>query len=193
MLSSFISSRTRRSILSQFLSNVEKKYYVRQLAVILNISVGSLHRELNNLEKSGILVSENLGNLRLFHVNKTSPIFKELKDIVFKTDGIQGALENALKGIKGIKIVFIYGSFARKEERADSDIDLFIAGSFLEDDLVSAVSGLEGKFDREINYTIYSIGELRKKIKEKSSFILEVLGGRKIFIIGSQKDINELG
>lgn len=190
MLGTLISSKTKRLILNQFLSHPDKKLYLRQIAAGLGISVGTAHRELNKLEENGILLSENLGNLRLFSVNKASPIFHELKQIIFKTEGIQGALEKVFGKIKGVKAAFIYGSFARGKENINSDVDLFIAGNIDEDDLVSRISELERKFQREFNYTIYSPRELKGKMKKKDSFVSEVLSGQKIFIFGRQKDLD---
>jgi DNA-binding transcriptional ArsR family regulator len=88
MLNALIASKTKRAILKQLLTNSEKKYYVRQMASILDMSVGTIHRELIKFEKNSILKSENIGNLRFFSANKSNPLFKELKQIIFKTEGI---------------------------------------------------------------------------------------------------------
>ena len=191
MLNSLISSKTKREILKQFLSNTEKRYYIRQLAVILGLSVGTLHRELNRLEKSGILGSERVGNLRFFYANKYSPVFQELKQIIFKTEGIKGSLVEALRPVNGVKAAFIYGSFAKDEERVDSDIDLFLVGKISEDDLILKISKLEDEFQREINYTIYSPAEFKEK-KAESSFVQEVLREPKIFVAGTQEVLDGL-
>ena len=84
MLTALISSKIRRAILKQVLNHPEDKYYVRQLATMLVVSVGSLHKELIKLEKEGILKSEFLGNLRLFYANKQYFLYKEIKQIITK-------------------------------------------------------------------------------------------------------------
>lgn len=192
MLSSLISSGTRRKILTQFLSHPDEKYYVRQLAVILGVSVGTIHRELIRLQGSGILNSDNVGNLRFFRVNKASPVFKELKQIIFKTEGVQGRLKAELKNLKGLKTAFIYGSFAKGEENAHSDIDLFLLGDISEDELIQKISGLEGEFDREINFTIYTVSDFKKEMKRGGSFLSDVIKNPKIFLLGSMDVLNEL-
>lgn len=189
MLDALISSKTKRAILKQFFSNPDEKYYIRQLAVILNISVGTIHRELIKLEKSGILESEPIGNLRFFCINKKNPLFAELKQIVFKTEGVKGRMEAELNRIKGISTAFIYGSFAKGEEKGNSDIDLFLVGNINEDELIKKISGLEGEFNREINYTIYTKEEFKKEIENKNSFILEVLKEPKIFLVGKEDEL----
>lgn len=189
MLNTLISSKTKRAILKQFLSHIDEKYYVRQLAAILGLSVGTLHRELVKLEKSGILTSQNIGNLRFFQVNKNNPLFKELKQIIFKTEGVQGRAAGELKKVSGIKTAFIYGSFAKEKENASSDIDLFLIGDIVEDKLIPRISFLEGEFSREINYTIYTPEEFHKQKQRGNSFVLEVITGPKIFLIGEESDL----
>ena len=192
MLSSLISSGTKRKILTQFLSHPDDKYYVRQLAAVLGISVGTIHRELVRLQASGILDSDNVGNLRFFRVNKASPVFKELKQIIFKTEGVQGRLEVKLKSLKGLKAAFIYGSFAKGEENAHSDIDLFLFGDFSEDELIPKISELEGEFDREINFTIYTALDFKKEMKKDNSFLKDVIKNQKIFLVGNIGVLNGL-
>jgi predicted nucleotidyltransferase len=153
------------------------------------MSVGTVHRELVKFKESGILNSENLGNFRFFFVNKKNPLFNELKQMIFKTEGIKGRLEQELSGVKGIKAAFIYGSFAKDEERSDSDIDLFLIGDIDEDELISKISSLEKEFIREINYTIYTQREFKKEKKNKNSFVLEVIGDPKIFLTGGSSDL----
>lgn len=189
MLEALISSKTKRDILKRFLSNPDEKCYVRQLATILNSSVGTIHRELIKFEKSGILRSERIGNLRFFYINKTNPLFEELKQMVFKTEGVKGRMGIELRKIEGIKAAFIYGSFAKEEKRGDSDIDLFLIGDIDENKLIPKISILEGEFNREINYTIYTAKELKKEKKNKNSFILEVLKEPKIFLTGNKNDL----
>lgn len=189
MLEALISSKIKRAILKEFLLNPEEKYYIRQLAVIINSSVGTVHRELIKFEKNNILKSEYIGNLRFFYINKENPLFEELKEMVFKTEGIKGRMERGLNNIKGIKIAFIYGSFAKKEQGGYSDIDLFLVGDINEDELVPKIGELEKEFNREINYTIYIAKELKKEKKNKNSFILEILKGPKIFLLGDESDL----
>ncbi len=189
MLNVLISSKTKRAVLKQFLSNPEQKYYIRQLAVILKISVGSIHRELIKFEKNGILNSQNIGNLRFFYVNKTNPLFRELKQLIFKSEGIKGSLKESLNDIQGLKIAFIYGSFAEGKERSDSDVDLFLLGKPDEDRLVRKISDLESEFNREINYTIYTEPEFKKEKQKRNSFILDVIKRPKIFIKGTKNDL----
>ncbi|UCB57656.1 MAG: hypothetical protein JSV30_03485 [Candidatus Omnitrophota bacterium] len=162
MLEALISSKVKRNILKKFLLNPDERYYIHQLAAILKASVGTIHRELIKFEKSGILASEKTANARFFYINQKNPLFKELRQIVFKTEGVRDRVESELNGVKGIRLVFVYGSFGR--EREDSDIDLFLIGSNIdENELRPKISKLKKDFNREINYTIYGTRQLKKE------------------------------
>ncbi|MFH1259448.1 MAG: hypothetical protein ABII74_06535, partial [Elusimicrobiota bacterium] len=117
-------SKTRKELFRLYFTNPDHEYYLRELEKLFNIPVSMIRKELVNLEEDGIFVSKKKANLVYYFLNKSYPLFEELKSIVFKTIGIQGLLKEIIQKIKGIEVAFIYGSFAKKEENAKSDIDL---------------------------------------------------------------------
>jgi predicted nucleotidyltransferase len=98
-------------------------------------------------------------------------------------------LHNILEKFKGKSQTFIYGSFAKGEEREGSDIDLLIIGEVDEDKLIEEVGRLERKLQREINYAIYGKEDFNKKKKEGNFFILDILKEKKIFLIGDENGL----
>ncbi|MBU1863176.1 MAG: nucleotidyltransferase domain-containing protein [Candidatus Omnitrophica bacterium] len=141
------------------------------------------------LEKDGIFISQKKGNLCYYSLNKAYPLFEELRSIVFKTIGIQGVLSKMLRTIPNIDSAFIYGSYAKNETHAGSDIDVFIVGSPNEDVIVEKINALEKKLKRDINYSIYPHTDFMKKKKARDSFIKDVLSNDKIFLIGTSNDL----
>jgi len=188
-VSRLFKSKTRKAIFSLYFSNPEAEYYLRELERALSIPVSMIRKELLQLEKEGVFVSHKKGNLVYCRINKTYPIFAELKSIVFKTIGIQGALKEVIGKIKNIEIAFVYGSFAKNSENAVSDIDLFIVGNPNEDKLVREINCIEKTVKREINYTLYTMEEFKKKKRVKDSFVLDLLENPKIFLIGDKNDL----
>jgi predicted nucleotidyltransferase len=98
-------------------------------------------------------------------------------------------LKEIFKKIKGVEVTFIYGSFAKKEEDIRSDIDLFIIGRIDDSKLIRGIRRLEDILKREINYSLFTRDEFKKKIKEKDSFIMDILENPKIFIVGDKSDL----
>lgn len=188
-ISSLFKSKTRKALFILYFTTPEADYYLRELERTLDIPVSMIRKELMRLEEEGVFVSSKKGNLLYYRINKSYPLFAELKSIVFKTIGIQGLLKEALEKIKDIHAAFIYGSFARSAENAASDIDLFVIGNPDEDRLVREIAGIEKAVKREINYALYTRDEFEKKKSAKDSFILGLLEKPKIFLVGDKNDL----
>ena len=185
MLSALINSKTKRAILKQILSNPDDKFYVRELSALLDISVGTIHRELVKFENGEILKSEKRGNLRFFFANKSNPVFKELKQIIFKTEGIEGSLREIVSRYRGITLSFIYGSYAKNKEIRTSDIDLFLVGKFPINEFTGKIRSMENTVNREINFSHYSQKEFAKESSKNGSFLNIILKDKIIILKGS--------
>ena len=98
-------------------------------------------------------------------------------------------LKESLKNINGIEYAFIYGSFAKGEEKETSDIDLFIIGKVDEGKLIDEANKLEKKLQREISFTLHEKSDFEQKKKEGNPFILEVIKERKMFLIGDKSEL----
>ena len=181
-------SKIRRDILTLFFGNPSKKYYVRQIERLLGYSVGSIGRELKKFKKDDLFLTEKTGNLVYYKLNQEHPLYEELKSIVMKSSGIVQRLKEALLSFVNIDVAFIYGSFASGGAKSSSDIDVMIIGDVESSDVVSSLSELEIKFDREINFTLYTKKEFLEK-KDKIGFLKDVMEGNKIPLIG---DIDEI-
>jgi len=188
-ISKIFRSKTRKELFRLYFTNPDQEYYLRELERLLHTPVSMIRKELMRLEGDGIFLSRKRGNTTCYLLDKSYPLFDELKSIVSKTIGVQGLLKEILRRTKGIEFAFIYGSFAKREETAKSDIDLFIVGKPDEARLLREINKLEGKLKREINYSIFKKEEYRQKVKEKDSFIMDLFKNPKIFLIGDSNDL----
>jgi len=182
-------SKARKALFRLYFTNPDKSYYLRELERELKTPVSIIRKELIALEKEGIFASTKKGNLLYYGLNKAHPFFSDLKNIVFKTIGVQGALKELLSSLQGIRTAFIYGSYAKNQDSVKSDIDLFIIGDIDEDTLVTKINKLEKALKREINYSLYSKDDFTKKKKQRDPFVEDVLENKKIYIIGGDDDI----
>lgn len=188
-ISNIFASKTRKALFRLYFTNPEKEYYLRELERLLEIPVSMIRSELVRLEEKGIFRSRKRGNLTYFFLNKTYPLFEELKSIVFKTIGVKGLLTETLETLKNIEVAFIFGSFAKNDASASSDIDLFIIGDVNESTLVRKLNKIEKALMREINYSLYTREDFEKKKKEKESFIVDLIENPKIFLIGHENEL----
>jgi len=185
-------TKTRVALLKLFLTNPERSFYMQEIGRIVGKKPGTFQRTINNMVSEGVLVSEYKANARFFKVNKKYPIYKELKSIVFKTVGVQGSIREVLEEIGNVKISFIYGSYAKAKETSFSDIDIIVIGNADEDKLIEALDTLEGKFQREINYKLYTFKKFMKEIDEKEPFILAIIRDKKIMLIGNESELRKI-
>lgn len=177
-------SRLRQKILSYYFTNPTKNLYLRQAASILEEDPGNLSKEFFRLEKEGIFVSETQGNQKHFYLNRQYPLYNELKTIFFKTIGVEGRLKGIIEKMKGIRLSFIYGSYAANKENASSDVDLLIIGNPDEDKLLKEIDSTERILGREVNYNIYPVREFKERLKKQDSFIANILKAPKIILKG---------
>ena len=71
-------------ILAILSSTPEKEYYLSELREMLGKHPGVFQRGLNSLEKQGWIMSRKRGGQRLFKINSSHPLFKEIKSVAHK-------------------------------------------------------------------------------------------------------------
>lgn len=165
---------------------------MQELGRTLGKKPGSFQRALYNLEKEGILLSEYKANARFFMVNKSYPLYEELKSIVFKTVGVAGSIERILRKLNRVRLAFIYGSYAKGRENYLSDIDVLIVGAPDQDLIIREFDRLEDALKREINFKLYSESEFKKRIIGRDPFILNLEREKKLWLIGEEHDLQRI-
>lgn len=168
-------SKVRGKVLGILFSNPREKYYLSELARLAGASIGNVQRELGRFTRDGLIQREKKGNLVFYFLNPHHALFNEVRSLVLKTVGVEGRLRALVNQRKDIRLALLYGSFARKEEKGESDVDLLIVSEGKSEGFYTALSRLEAEFSREINPTIYSAVEFGKKISRGDSFIKHVL------------------
>lgn len=183
----------RRNVLATLFGNPDRDVYLREIIGLAAIGSGQAQRELDNLFSAGLITKERRGNQTYYRADPAAPIFAELKSIVTKTFGVAGAVREALAKFRPkIDIAFIYGSVARGEASARSDVDVLIVGDVRLSELVKSLTKAETKLKREISPTIYAAEEFSSKVHKQDHFISRVLDGAKIFLVGSEDDLAKL-
>jgi predicted nucleotidyltransferase len=183
----------RGDVLAATLLQPEKSWYLSELAQFLGTSPSSLQRELKALVEGGILETRREGTRAYFKADPGSPVFSELRGLIDKTAGLVPTLQTTLRPLeRRIVCAFVYGSVARREEHAGSDIDLLVVGDVGLADLAPALRKAEARLGREVNVTSYLPAEFRRKAAAKEHFLSEVLRGPKQFVKGDQRDVDDL-
>lgn len=184
-------STTQQRVLSHLFGQPHKSFYASELIRLAAGGSGAIQRELARLEQSGLITVTRIGAQKHYQANPDAPIYSELCGIVQKTVGLAEPLKKALKPIaEQVVAAFVYGSVAKRNDTATSDIDLMLISDTLTyADVFTALENTASIVGRSINPTVYSTKEFNRRIAEGKSFIKRVLAQPKLWIIGREIDL----
>ena len=186
-LSDALFTATQQRVLGCLFGQPGRSFSISELIQTTGAGSGAVQRELARLSGSGLLSVEQLGKQKLYRANPASPIHDEIVAIVRKTFGLAMPLRDALMPLADrLHAAFVFGSVAKGSDTASSDIDLMLVSDALTyADAMAALHPLMERLGREINPTLYTRAELRKRIAEGNSFVTRVLAQPRLWLIGS--------
>jgi len=191
-LSAVLFPEYRRRVLGLLLMRPELALHGREISRRVGLPAGTITRELTKLAEAGLLRRERRGNQQVYSADTSSPVFAELASILRKTSGMADVLIEALQPVEGkLKAAFVFGSLARGTETAGSDIDLMLIGDVPFRQAVVLTHPLQEPLGRQINVQVFSPVEFKAKSRS-ASFLKDVLAKPKIFLVGTERDLEEL-
>ena len=115
--------------------------------------------------------------------------------IVRKTFGVADVIQAGLAPVVDqIDLAFIYGSVAKGEDTATSDIDLLVVSDSLAyADLMTVLADAEKSLGRPINPSIYTAAQIKSKLEQKNSFLTRLMEQPKLWVKGGEEDIGKSG
>jgi predicted nucleotidyltransferase len=190
-LAAALFSATQQRVLGLLFGQPHRSFYASELIALAGSGSGAVQRELARLAQSGLLTVRTVGNQKHYQANPASPIYAELCGIATKTVGLAEPLRQALGSLASqIGAAFVYGSIAKREDTASSDIDLMLVSDTLSyGDTFSALEAANAQLGRPVNPTILSRAEFRKRVKADDAFLTRVLAQPKIWLIGSEDEL----
>jgi predicted nucleotidyltransferase len=192
LLSEILSSKIRADIFRLFFGVSDNELHMREIERRSGYAIGTIQSELRKLLRLDLVSKRKDGNRTYYRANKDHPLFLDIQRLVLKTVGLVDILQNKLTKSQEITIAFVFGSIARQEEMAGSDIDLVVIGHLGLREITALLSGLTEKVGREINPHVFTVKEFKKRIARKEHFITQVLDEPKIFIFGNENELKTM-
>jgi uncharacterized protein len=194
-LSDLLFGKARGAILALLYGHPDQSFYYRQITRQLHmVSSGTVQRELDTLSQLGLIQRSAVGKQVFYKANRSHPVFPELRTLVEKTVGAFQVLRSALEPLEDrVSLAFIYGSVARQEEKAESDIDLMVVGEVTLEDMLARLADVERSLGRSVNPTVYSATEFKSKLASGNHFVNSVVRGQKVFLIGDEDELRKVG
>lgn len=189
-LGDIITSKVRIKILELFFGNIKEIYHVRGIVRETSEEINAIRRELLKLETDGVLHKEPRGNRIYYSIRPEYAFFGDLISIVAKTTGLGKIIIENRNKIGKISLVMFSGKFTRyKDRKAEDGVDILIVGEVVLPELASVIRTEESKRGKEINYTVMSREEFDFRKKRRDPFLLGILSGSRVMIIGDEEDL----
>lgn len=183
----------RGKALALLLLQPQRRLHVREIARLTGTVAGTMSKELARLHKAGLLEQHRVGNQVQFSANRQHPVYPELSALLSKTIGLADVLTFALApAADRIAVAFVFGSVARSSDTAESDVDIILIGRVGFAEAVNLLYAAQTTLHREINPKVFALEEWQEKLQAKSSFVMDVLSKPKIFLIGTQRALDQL-
>lgn len=195
MIEGLFGSKTRVKLLSLFLNNPNRQYYVREITRKVDEQINSVRRELSNLLTIGIVKSDSANNKLYYEVNQDYEFYQPLKAIF---SGIVTDQPSALEDTKeddqvakklrttgSVELAFLTGTFVRDPY---AGTDLLIVGDVNRARVSKVVTEMEEELGREINYSIMSSKDFQYRRNLNDRFLTSVLGAKRIPLIDAEAE-----
>ncbi len=177
----------QQRVLGLLFGQPNRAFQSAELIRLAGSGTGAVHRQLQRLATTGLVLVTREGNQKYYRANQDSPVYPELSGLIIKTVGIVEPLREALAPLSDrIRAAFIFGSIAKESDRAGSDVDLLVLGDDLAyADVYTALQGAEARLARSVNPKVMSPAEWKQK-RARDSFAARVAAQPKLFVIGSE-------
>lgn len=184
--------KVRQRVLAVFFGTPDRSFYAAEVMALVQSGSGAVQRELTDLSSAGLLMVRKQGKQKHYQANAGSPVFAELRALVLKTMGLADVLRAALAPLAGqIDVAFVYGSMARQQGTAHSDVDLLVISSTLGyGELFGSLEGAAQQLGRTVNPTLYSASEWARRMQDDNVFVTRVWQQPKIWLIGTEEKLH---
>jgi predicted nucleotidyltransferase len=191
-LAELLSSRVKAEIFRLLFGGADGELHVREIERRSGLADATVRQELKRLTRLGVVEPRRDGNRTYYHANTDHPLYPDIRNMVLKTTGLADVLREALIH-PGIRLAFVFGSIARSDGKAGSDVDLMVIGTISLRQLGKLLSGIGTKLGREVNPHVLTPEEFLKRRKIRDHFITTVLSEPRLFVIGSEDELKAMG
>lgn len=189
MLKDLVISKVRVKLLEIFFSNPSEIYHVRDLVRKTGEEINAVRRELAHMEKAGMLKKEPRGNRLYYWFNKSYIFYSELGRIIAKTTGLGAEIIRNKNKIGRLSFVMFSEKFIKKIQGDPNEVDVLVVGEVIMPEIATLVKSEEARIKREINYTVMSSDEFQFRKRRRDPFLLEILSGSRVMIIGEEEEL----
>lgn len=185
ILEQILGSKTRVKLLTIFLLNTDREYFVRELTRISGEQLNSVRRELGKLGAMGLIASREKMQKKFYYTDLRFRYLKEFKNFVLHAgEVVQERILEALRPFSGISLIVLAGAFV---DLPLAQTDLLIVGSFPAAKVREKVKIFEHSLGREIKYVMLSQEEYEYRLGMGDQFLHEVLNNDHLTVLDKRR------
>ena len=192
MIDALFGSKTRVKLLHLFLASPEKSFYVREITLLIGEQINSVRRELSNMLRVGVIVSNNYDNKLYYAANQQYAYFTPLK-MIFADERPSEQADNNKKNsipwvsdiarLSGLKIAIVAGALVRG---STSRVDILLVGRLSESRVSVAVKKIEKSEGRELNYALMSYDDFYYRLSVRDKFVMEIMNSKHSVVVDTE-------
>ncbi len=143
--------------------------HIREIAEKAGINPATAHGAIKLFEEMGFVSEKRIKNRKAVFINKESIILGKIKSLLNIFEILNS---RSFKSLEKYGTVGIYGSFARGEDTAESDIDLWLYSNKKQDlmKLKAITRELEKRFGKEVKLLVLDDEKIKKIKKDDPEF-----------------------
>jgi len=155
----------------------------RELAAEAGLDPGGVARLLKRWTAAGLVTRRQQDGLPRYYAS-TDPMLAPLVTLMQQDSQLVHTLREALSGVKGVEVALVFGSLARGEGGAESDVDVLVLGTASELKLNAALKPAGRSLGRAVRATAMTVASFRNQLRAGEGFALGILQGPRIALIG---------
>ena len=197
MLEHLFGSRTRVKLLTLFLHHPDDVFYVRELTRKINTQINAVRREIQNLEKIGLIIQgtaavedagvKRPGLKRKYYIaNKDFALQNEVRSLLTKAYVVsEWKLHDHINKIGTLRYLGFFGIF---QGQRGQPVDILIIGEMDAAKLRQIMDKAEADLGFEINYTLMSTQDYTYRRDMGDRFLESVMLSPKTVVVDTIKD-----
>jgi len=174
-----------------FFSDSNEMYYVREITRKTKEEINAVRRELERMLAAGMLKSEQRGNRLYYSLNDRYAYYQELRQMVAKSTGLGKKIRQLKRKLGEVEYVMFSGGFVKNQHPKQGEVDILVIGDIVMPELQALIDAEQERRGREINYAVFSHDEFEFRKTRRDPFIMDVLYGSRLMVIGSETEFVE--
>lgn len=193
MIDALFGSKTRVKLLHLFLNHPGQSFYVREITRLIDEQINSVRRELANMLKVGVIVSDTADNKLYYQVNQAYEFYAPLRaifandvklaEVSESDDSTVSTYSGIISTIPSLRLAIMGGVLVKG---STSNVDILLVGNLSSAKVKSAIDLIEKAEGKEIHYSVLPYDEFYYRLSVKDKFVTEILNTK--YIVAVDKD-----